>query len=110
MAGVPRVVRVSEVQGVRQSEPGVPEAPEREEPMGDGLAKWLRAALVRAAKTAAQAALGAIGASATMGAVDWALVGSTALLAAIASVLTSLAGVPEVDGGASVAKVANQGR
>lgn len=62
---------------------------------------WLEAALIRALKTAAQAAIAAIGSTATMGGVDWLLVSSTALLAAILSVLTSLAGIPEVDGGTS---------
>lgn len=57
-------------------------------------------------KTAAQSAIGTIGASVAMGEVDWALVGSAALLSAIVSVLTSLAGIPEAEGGASVAKIA----
>lgn len=62
---------------------------------------WAKAAAIRAVKTAAQAAIGAIGAATIMGAVDWPVVASTALLAAVVSVLTSLAGIPEVDGGAS---------
>lgn len=68
--------------------------------------QWALAAGVRAVKTAAQSAIGTIGASVAMGEVDWALVGSAALLAAIVSVLTSFAGIPEVEGGASVAKLA----
>lgn len=68
--------------------------------------QWTLAAGVRAVKTAAQSAIGTIGASVAMGDVDWALVGSAALLAATVSVLTSLAGIPEVEGGASVAKIA----
>lgn len=68
--------------------------------------QWALAAGVRAVKTAAQSAIGTIGASVAMGEVDWTLVGSAALLAAIVSVLTSLAGIPEVEGGASVAKIA----
>lgn len=68
--------------------------------------EWAKAALVRAVKTAAQAAIGVIGASAVMGDVQWAVVGSAALLAAVVSLLTSVAGVPEVEGGASVAKLA----
>ena len=63
--------------------------------------KWLRAALVRAIKTAAQAAIGIIGASAIMSDVSWPIVASGAALAAVVSLLTSLAGIPEVDGGAS---------
>lgn len=66
---------------------------------------WAKAASIRAVKTAAQAAIAAIGATTTMGGVDWAVVGSTALLAAVLSVLTSLAGIPEVGGGASVAAI-----
>lgn len=76
--------------------------------MNDNIKAWAKAAGVRALKTAAQAALGVIGASAAMGQVDWLLVGSGALLAAIVSLLTSLAGVPEVDGGASVAQLGHE--
>ena len=64
----------------------------------DYLQKWARAAGIRALKTAAQAAVGTIGASAAMGDVDWILCGSAALLAAVLSLLTSVAGLPEVDG------------
>ena len=71
--------------------------------------KWGVAAGVRAVKTAAQSAIGTIGASVAMGEVDWAMVGSAALLAAIVSLLTSIAGIPEVEGGASVAKLAKGG-
>lgn len=60
--------------------------------------KWIKAAGIRAVKTVAQSAIGAIGAAATMGAVDWHIVGSTALLAGVLSLLTSVAGIPEVSG------------
>ena len=60
--------------------------------------KWVKSAGIRAVKTMAQAAIGAIGAAATMGAVDWRIVGSTAALAGVLSLLTSVAGIPEVEG------------
>lgn len=71
----------------------------------DGIKEWAKAAGIRAVKTAAQAALGVIGASVAMGDVNWLMCGSAALLAAIVSVITSLAGIPEVGDGASVAKL-----
>lgn len=70
------------------------------------LKKWALAALVRAVKTAAQTAVGAIGATAIFTDVNWSVVGMTALLSFVLSLLTSVAGLPEVDGGASVAKIA----
>ena len=57
---------------------------------------WLKAAGVRAIKTVAQTAVATIGTSAVLGAVDWIAVGSAAVLAGILSLLTSLAGLPEV--------------
>lgn len=72
----------------------------------DELKKWALAALVRAVKTAAQTAVGAIGATAIFTDVNWSVVGMTALLSFVLSLLTSVAGLPEVDGGASVAKIA----
>lgn len=74
----------------------------------DVFKKWLKAASVRAVKTAAQAALGVIGASAIMGDVMWPMVGSAALLSAIVSYLTSIAGIPEVDDGASVVEIVKE--
>ena len=64
--------------------------------------QWLKAAAVRAVKTVAQTAVATIGTSAAMGDVNWALVGSASLLAGTLSLLTSVAGIPEVDDGASV--------
>lgn len=75
----------------------------------DELKKWALAALVRAIKTAAQAAVAAIGAATIFTAVDWSVVGMTALLSFVLSLLTSVAGLPEVDDGASVAKLAKGG-
>ena len=77
--------------------------------MTNKLGAWALAAAVRAVKTAAQSALGIIGASVALGEVDWALVASAAALAAIVSALTSVAGLPEVEDGASVAKLAKGG-
>lgn len=57
---------------------------------------WFKAAAVRAIKTVAQTAVATIGTSAAMGEVEWILVGSASLLAGILSILTSIAGLPEV--------------
>jgi hypothetical protein len=57
---------------------------------------WIRAAGVRAIKTVAQTAVATIGTSVAMGEVDWMMVGSAALLAGVLSLLTSVAGLPEV--------------
>ena len=75
----------------------------------DKIKAWAKAAGIRALKTAAQSALGVIGASVAFGDVEWALVGSAAALAAVVSILTSVVGVPEVEDGASVAKIAKTG-
>ena len=57
---------------------------------------WIKAALVRAVKTVAQAAVGMIGASVFVQEVDWKMVASASVLAGILSLLTSVAGLPEV--------------
>ncbi len=59
--------------------------------------RWLKAAGVRAIKTVAQTAVATIGTTAVMAEVNWMLVGSASLLAGILSLLTSVAGLPEVE-------------
>lgn len=58
---------------------------------------WIKAAGVRAIKTVAQTAVATIGTAAAMGQVDWMLVGSASALAGVISLLTSVAGLPELD-------------
>ena len=59
--------------------------------------KWLKAAGVRAIKTVAQTAVALIPAAVTITQVDWSVVAGSALLAGVVSVLTSVAGLPEVE-------------
>ena len=59
---------------------------------------WLKAAGIRAAKTVAQTAVATIGTGAVFSQVDWRMVVSASLLAGVLSLLTSVAGLPEVDG------------
>ena len=60
---------------------------------------WFKNAATRAVKTMAQTAISTIGVSAVMSEVNWVMVGSASLLAGILSILTSIAGIPEVKGG-----------
>lgn len=64
--------------------------------MSEKTKKWMKAAAVRAVKTVAQTAVATIGASAVLSAVDWPVVLSASALAGVLSLLTSVAGLPEV--------------
>lgn len=66
--------------------------------MSEKTRNWLKAAGIRAVKTMAQAAVALLPAAATISEVDWAVVIGTALLSGVASMLTSLAGLPELSG------------
>ena len=65
--------------------------------MKSNFKKWLKAAAVRAVKTVAQTAVATVGTSAVMSQVDWRIVASASVLAGILSLLTSAAGLPEVE-------------
>ena len=62
--------------------------------------KWLKAAGIRAVKTMAQTAVALIGTTLVISEVDWMTVASASVLAGLLSVLTSIAGLPEVEGDA----------
>ena len=64
--------------------------------MKENFVKWIKAAGVRAIKTIAQTAIASIGTSALISTVDWRVVISASLLAGLLTVLTSVAGLPEV--------------
>ncbi len=65
--------------------------------MSEKTLRWFQAAGIRAIKTVAQTAVATIGTTAVMAEVNWLLVGSASLLAGILSLLTSVAGLPEVE-------------
>ena len=60
--------------------------------------KWAKAAGIRALKTMAQTTVAVIGTGAVISAVDWKMVVSSAIVAGVVSLLTSVAGIPEVEG------------
>ena len=64
--------------------------------MSEKTLKWIKAATVRAIKTAAQTAVALISVGTVMSDINWIAVGSASLLAGILSILTSVAGLPEV--------------
>lgn len=64
--------------------------------MSDKFKKWIKAAGVRAIKTVAQTAVATIGTAAVISTVDWRMVISASLLAGVLSLLTSIAGLPEI--------------
>lgn len=66
--------------------------------MSDKWSRWWKAAGIRAVKTVAQTAIATIGAAAVLSAVEWPVVASAATLAGLLSLLTSVAGLPEVEG------------
>lgn len=66
---------------------------------GDNMKRWIKAASIRAIRTVAQAAVASIGTAVVLSEIDWKFVVSASLLAGILSVLTSLAGLPEVKEG-----------
>ena len=65
---------------------------------------WIKAAAIRAAKTVAQTAIATIGTTAMITEVNWLVVLSASALAGVLSLLTSLAGLPEVDNGSTDGK------
>ena len=84
----------------------LPDSLPTREPTTSPARVWVRAALIRALKTMAQAAVGVLGTGAIgLMQVDWLNVLSVALMGGILSLLTSIAGIPEVDDGSSLASI-----
>ena len=84
----------------------LPDSLPASEPTPSPARVWVRAALIRAIKTMAQAAIGVLGTGAIgLMQADWANVLSIALMGGVLSLLTSIAGIPEVDDGSSLASI-----
>ena len=84
----------------------LPDSLPTSEPASSPARVWVRAALIRAIKTMAQAAIGVLGTGAIgLMQADWANVLSIALMGGVLSLLTSIAGIPEVDDGSSLASI-----
>ncbi len=84
----------------------LPDSLPTREPTPSPTRVWVRAALIRALKTMAQAAIGVLGTGAIgLMQVDWLNVLSVALMGGVLSLLTSIAGIPEVDDGENLAAI-----
>lgn len=84
----------------------MPDSLSTHEPASSPTRVWVRAALIRAIKTMAQAAIGVLGTGAIgLMQADWMNVLSVALMGGVLSLLTSIAGIPEVDDGSSLATI-----
>ena len=84
----------------------LPDSLPASEPASSPARVWVRAALIRAIKTMAQAAIGVLGTGAIgLMQADWANVLSIAFMGGVLSLLTSIAGIPEVDDGESLASI-----
>lgn len=87
----------------------LPDSLPAREPASSPTRVWVRAALIRALKTMAQAAIGVLGTGAIgLMQVDWLNVLSVALMGGVLSLLTSIAGIPEVDDGESLASITDR--
>ena len=87
----------------------LPDSLPTREPTPSQTRVWVRAALIRALKTMAQAAIGVLGTGAIgLMQADWMNVLSVALMGGVLSLLTSIAGIPEVDDGSSLASITDR--
>ncbi|PKU96224.1 holin [Bifidobacterium pseudolongum] len=92
-----------------ESDQPLPDSMPTREPAPSPTRVWVRAALIRALKTMAQAAIGVLGTGAIgLMQVDWLNVLSVALMGGVLSLLTSIAGIPEVDDGSSLAAITDR--